>query len=87
MLAAARLPRLDVRGLMTMAPWTAEESVLRRVFRGLARLRDELSAAGAGGLPELSMGMTDDFEIAIEEGATMVRIGRALFGDRPTGAG
>jgi hypothetical protein len=87
MLAAARLPRLDVRGLMTMAPWTAEESVLRRVFRGLARLRDELLAAGAGGLPELSMGMTDDFEIAIEEGATMVRIGRALFGDRPTGAG
>jgi len=87
MLAAAGLPHLDVRGLMTMAPWTAEEGVLRRVFHGLARLRDELSAAGAGRLPQLSMGMTDDFEIAIEEGATMVRIGRALFGDRPSGAG
>lgn len=86
MLAAARLPRLDVRGLMTMAPWTDDVTVLRRVFRGLVELRDELSAAGAGALPELSMGMTDDFEIAIEEGATMVRIGRALFGDRPTGA-
>ncbi len=86
MLAASQLPRLEVRGLMTMAPWTADEAVLRRVFLGLARLREDLAAAGAGALPELSMGMTDDFEIAIEEGATMVRIGRALFGDRPTGA-
>jgi len=86
MLAAARLPRLEVRGLMTMAPWTADEAVLRRVFLGLVRLREDLSAAGAAALPELSMGMTDDFEIAIEEGATMVRIGRGLFGDRPTGA-
>lgn len=86
LLAVTRLPALDVRGLMTMAPWTDEEPVLRQVFRGLARLRDELAAAGGGSLPELSMGMTDDFEIAIEEGATMVRIGRALFGDRPDGA-
>jgi pyridoxal phosphate enzyme (YggS family) len=86
MLAAARLPALEVRGLMTMAPWTADEAVLRRVFRGLVQLRAELSAAGAGALAELSMGMTDDFEIAVEEGATMVRIGRALFGDRPAGA-
>ena len=85
MLAASQLPRLEVRGLMTMAPWTTNEAVLRRVFLGLARLREDLAAAGAGALPELSMGMTDDFEIAIEEGATMVRIGRALFGDRPTG--
>jgi hypothetical protein len=87
MLAATRLPALNVRGLMTMAPWTRDEMVLRRVFRGLAELRDELAAAGGGSIPELSMGMTDDFEIAIEEGATMVRIGRALFGDRPAGAG
>jgi PLP dependent protein len=86
LLAASRLASLEVRGLMTMAPWTDEADVLRSVFLALARLRDELSAAGAGALPELSMGMTDDFEIAIEEGATMVRIGRALFGDRPAGA-
>ena len=86
LLAATHLPSLDVRGLMTMAPWTAGEQVLRNVFGGLARLRGELAAAGGGALPELSMGMTDDFEIAIEEGATMVRIGRALFGDRPAGA-
>ncbi len=86
LLAVTRLPSLDVRGLMTMAPWTADEQVLRDVFSGLARLRDEVAAAGGSVLRELSMGMTDDFEIAIEEGATMVRIGRALFGDRPPGA-
>jgi pyridoxal phosphate enzyme (YggS family) len=85
LLAAAQLPSLEVQGLMTMAPWTTEVEVLRNAFGGLARLRDELSAAGAGALPELSMGMTDDFEIAVEEGATMVRIGRALFGERPPG--
>jgi len=86
LLAATRLPSLEVRGLMTMAPWTDDAELLRHVFGGLRRLRDELTAVGAGALPELSMGMTDDFEIAIEEGATMVRIGRALFGDRPSGA-
>jgi len=87
LLGVARLPSLDVRGMMTMAPWTRDQALLHRVFSGLARLRDDLQAAGAGALPELSMGMTDDFEIAIEEGATMVRIGRALFGERPTGTG
>lgn len=86
LLAVTRLPSLDVRGLMTMAPWTADVQVLRNVFSGLARLREDVAASGGGALPELSMGMTDDFEIAIEEGATMVRIGRALFGDRPAGA-
>jgi len=65
--------RLMVEGLMTMAPLDAPEVVLRSVFRGLRQL------AEAHGLRELSMGMTDDFEIAIEEGATQVRIGRALF--------
>jgi pyridoxal phosphate enzyme (YggS family) len=65
--------RLQVRGLMTMAPFDAEESFLRKCFRKLKALADE------HGLSELSMGMTDDFEIAIEEGATQVRIGRALF--------
>ena len=80
---AMQLARLDVHGLMTMAPWTSDEEELRRVFRGLRSLREELASGGLNGLPELSMGMTDDFEVAIEEGATMVRIGRALFGERP----
>jgi hypothetical protein len=65
--------RLTVEGLMTMAPFDAPEPVLRSTFRGLRELAETL------GLRELSMGMTDDFEIAIEEGATQVRIGRALF--------
>mgnify|MGYP006280045631 CR=1 FL=1 len=69
----AGLDRLNVRGLMTMAPFGAEESVLRQVFGTLRRLAHD------HGLPEVSMGMTDDFEVAIEEGATEVRIGRALF--------
>jgi len=69
----ALLDRIRVRGLMTMAPWGAEPGFLRGVFRRLREL------AGTHGLEELSMGMTDDFEIAIEEGATQVRIGRALF--------
>ncbi len=80
--AAAGLPNLDVSGLMTMAPWTRDQTELRSVFRRLRELRDEC-AAGSDRWPELSMGMTDDFELAIEEGATMVRIGRALFGERP----
>jgi pyridoxal phosphate enzyme (YggS family) len=86
LLMVTRLPCLEARGMMTMAPWTRDEVLLHSVFAGLVHLRDELVSAGAGALPELSMGMTDDFEIAIEEGATMVRIGRALFGERPTGA-
>jgi PLP dependent protein len=85
LLSVTRLPSLDVRGLMTMAPWTPDVGLLREVFGGLARLREALAAAGGGALPELSMGMTDDFEIAVEEGATMVRIGRALFGGRQAG--
>lgn len=64
---------LSIEGLMTMAPLDAPESVLRTVFGGLRALADQ------HGLRERSMGMTDDFEIAIEEGATQVRIGRALF--------
>jgi pyridoxal phosphate enzyme (YggS family) len=72
----AALPYLDVRGLMTVAPLVEDAEVVRPVFRRLRELRDEL------GLRELSMGMTDDFEVAIEEGSTMVRVGRALFGER-----
>lgn len=65
--------RLRIKGLMTMAPFDAPEPVLRACFRDLNRLCED------AGLPERSMGMTDDFEIAIEEGSTQVRIGRALF--------
>jgi pyridoxal phosphate enzyme (YggS family) len=70
------MPQLDVRGLMTVAPLTDDAESVRPVFRRLRELRDGL------GLVELSMGMTDDFEVAIEEGATMVRVGRAIFGER-----
>jgi pyridoxal phosphate enzyme (YggS family) len=74
--AVARLPHLNVCGLMTIAPLVSDPEEVRPLFRELRRLRDAL------GLAELSMGMTDDFEVAIEEGATMVRIGRAIFGGR-----
>lgn len=76
--AIRALPRLELRGLMTMAPFGAEERVIRRVFADMSALRDSLDAS----LPELSMGMTDDYPIAIEEGATMIRVGRAIFGER-----
>ena len=78
------LPQLDVQGLMTIAPLVNEPEEVRPVFRHLRELRDRLCEM----LPDnswqhLSMGMTDDYPIAIEEGATMVRIGRAIFGARP----
>lgn len=69
-------------GLMTMAPWGADPSFIRQVFARTRSLRDWLSQELEQPLPVLSMGMTDDFEIAIEEGATHVRVGRALFGER-----
>lgn len=77
------LPHLDQQGLMTIAPFGASEEVLRSCFRRVRLLLDELKER----FPEkpwrhLSMGMTDDFEVAIEEGATIVRIGRAIFGAR-----
>lgn len=71
-----RLPELSIIGLMTIAPEVSNPEEVRPVFRSLRQLRDEL------GLRELSMGMTNDFEVAIQEGATSVRIGRALFGSR-----
>ncbi|HWN82345.1 MAG TPA: YggS family pyridoxal phosphate-dependent enzyme [Candidatus Udaeobacter sp.] len=74
----ARLPGLDVRGLMTIAP-LAEPA--RPAFRSLAGLRTELAGYGVH-LEHLSMGMSGDFEVAVEEGATMVRLGTALFGSR-----
>ena len=71
-----RLPHIDLAGLMTVAPIADAPEEVRPVFRSLAEM------ASAVGLRELSMGMTDDFEVAVEEGATMVRVGRALFGQR-----
>jgi hypothetical protein len=70
------MPGLDLVGLMTVAPQVDDPESVRPVFRTLRQLRD------AVGLRELSMGMTDDFEVAVEEGATLVRVGRALFGER-----
>jgi pyridoxal phosphate enzyme (YggS family) len=72
--------RLELMGLMTIAPLVDDPESARPVFAGLRTLRDKLVDLGiAPGLPVLSMGMTNDFEIAIEEGATEVRVGRALF--------
>lgn len=79
----AALDKLIIRGLMTMAPLVADPEETRPIFKSLAALREKLRVER----PELdwrrlSMGMTDDFEVAIEEGATIVRLGRALFGER-----
>ena len=77
------LPRIEVRGLMTMAPWGAEEAVIQRVFERTRALAEWLkSAAPAAQWDQFSMGMTDDFELAIKAGATHVRVGRAIFGER-----
>ncbi len=77
------LPGLRVEGLMTIAPLTDDPEVVRPVFAGLRALRDALRERfPQASWRELSMGMTDDFEVAVEEGATMVRIGRAIFGPR-----
>jgi len=79
----AGLAGLRVRGVMTMAPLDADESTLRTVFAGARNARSTLCAAGLDAT-ELSMGMSNDYEIAVEEGATMVRLGTILFGARPT---
>ena len=77
------LPGLQIRGLMTMAPLVDDPEAARPVFRGLRELRDELQTRyPTGDWQQLSMGMTNDFEIAIAEGATLVRIGSAIFGSR-----
>jgi pyridoxal phosphate enzyme (YggS family) len=73
------LPRLEIQGLMTMAPFFENPQEARPTFRALRELRDQLQQRHGIPLPELSMGMTNDFEAAIEEGATMVRIGTAIF--------
>ena len=79
--AASDLPSLKVTGLMTMAPIADDPEDVRGVFRELRELRDSLNDSGTYTAPltELSMGMTQDFEVAAEEGATWVRVGSALF--------
>ena len=81
-LGVLALPGLEVRGLMTMAPFTSDEAILRRTFERVRILDEELRAFEGYCGDHLSMGMTNDFEIAIEEGSTMIRIGTALFGKR-----
>ena len=82
----AALPRLEVRGLMTVGRLVERAEDARPTFVALRRLAERLRESGGGAArwlgPELSMGMSDDFEVAIEEGATIVRVGRALFGHR-----
>jgi hypothetical protein len=75
--AAASCRNVKVVGLMTMPPWSEDAELSRPYFRRLAEL------ARKYGLPQLSMGMSNDFEVAIEEGATLIRVGTALFGARP----
>jgi pyridoxal phosphate enzyme (YggS family) len=77
------LSNIELVGLMTMAPFTDDESIIRKSFCDLRKLKDEINKNGFY-LSELSMGMTNDYEIAIEEGATMLRIGSAIFGQRDT---
>ena len=77
-----RLEKLNFTGFMTIGPLTNDEKAIRESFVLLREIRENAAAAGFD-MHELSMGMSDDFEIAIEEGATVIRVGRAVFGDRP----
>ncbi len=79
------LTKLEIHGLMTVAPWSLEPEKVRPVFRRLRELRTECEQRLGAPLPHLSMGMSGDFEVAIAEGATIVRIGTALFGPRAAG--
>ena len=76
------VPAIHVMGLMTIAPYSADPEDARASFTRLRHIRDHMEHVTGWALPELSMGMSNDFEVAIEEGATMVRIGRAIFGER-----
>lgn len=77
------LHRLEIHGLMTVPPWTPTPERVRPVFQRLRELKEQCEQRLGAPLPHLSMGMTGDFEVAIEEGSTIVRIGTALFGERP----
>ena len=83
-LVAEKYPNIKIKGLMTMAPFDAERDEIKKVFRDLKELSDEINNMNIGNveMKELSMGMTNDFEIAVEEGATMLRVGTAIFGKR-----
>jgi pyridoxal phosphate enzyme (YggS family) len=76
------LPRIEVHGLMAVPPWSADAEKVRPAFRQLRELKQRCEDILGAPLPQLSMGMSGDFEVAIEEGATLVRIGTALFGPR-----
>lgn len=80
----AELPRLELAGLMCIPPFLEEAERVRPYFRRLRGLREDLEKRLGFALPVLSMGMSHDFEVAIEEGATEVRVGSALFGSRPS---
>jgi pyridoxal phosphate enzyme (YggS family) len=80
------LDRLEINGLMTVAPWTPDPEKVRPVFRGLGELKKKCEDILGAPMAHLSMGMSGDFEIAIEEGSTMIRVGAALFGKRPAKA-
>ena len=84
-MCAHQLPNLDVRGLMTIPPYYNDPERSRPIFAALAQLRADIGKylPDANQFNELSMGMTGDFEVAIKEGATIVRIGSAIFGERP----
>jgi PLP dependent protein len=80
------LPKIEVHGLMTVAPWTQEAEKVRPVFRELAGLKKQCEDILGAPLPHLSMGMSGDFEVAVEEGATMIRLGSAVLGPRMAAA-
>jgi len=85
LVAAPRLEALEIRGLMTVPPFTEDPEAARQFFRELRALRDEIRSRKLPGvgLDVLSMGMSHDFEVAIDEGSTCVRVGTAIFGERP----
>ena len=80
--AVNAMPRLEVRGLMAIPPFRENPEEARPFFRTLREIREQLEQSSGAALPELSMGMSHDFAVAIAEGATLVRIGTALFGPR-----
>ena len=87
--AAGGLKRVTVAGLMILPPYQSDPEKSRPYFRGLADLARRIGRERLDNVSmrELSMGMSEDFEVAVEEGATLVRVGRALFGERPAAAG
>ena len=84
--SVAPLANLSLQGLMTMPPWFDDQEEARPYFRALRELRDRIAAQAIPGvgMGELSMGMTGDYVTAIEEGATIIRVGRGIFGERPS---